>query len=248
MHFHPIPLVPASELKGGSLPDHLLDFPLSPFADSIRSLRGDLMHSVKSPVPRVLALTSALPSEGKSTIAVAMGRSMAVAGLQVLLIDCDLRRSRCAALVGAQSGRAGLISSLVGQSALDDAVIADPRSSLKLLVPEAAAPSPQDLLGHALDRVISEAKDHYDVVILDTPPVAAVGDAFLVTQLADAVLLTVHWRTASATAVGNVISAYRERGLPISGLCLNQVNLKQFALSKGEADVYRMVKSYYPTA
>jgi Mrp family chromosome partitioning ATPase len=173
---------------------------------------------------------------------------MAVAGLQVLLIDCDLRRSRCAALAGAKAGRAGLISILEGRCALDDAVIADARSPLKLLVPEKVVASPQDLLGHALDLVIREAKDHYDVVILDTPPVAAVGDAFLVTQLADAVVLTVRWRATSATTVANAISAYRDRGLRITGLCLNQVNLKQFALSKGEADVYKVVKSYYPAA
>jgi succinoglycan biosynthesis transport protein ExoP len=246
MHFQSIPFVAASQLRGGSLPDYLLEVPLGVFADSIRSLRGDLMLSARSPVPRVLALTSALPGEGKTTIAVSIGRSMAVAGLQVLLIDCDLRRPRCAELVGAKSYGTGLISRLLGRSSLDDAVIADPLSSLKLLVPEEPALSPQDLLGSALVRVIDDAKGHYDVVILDTPPVEAVTDAFLVTQLADAVVLSVRWRSTAAAVVEGVISAFQERRVPISGVFLNGVNFKQAAMNKGQADIYKAVKSYYP--
>lgn len=249
MQFHALPLVPDSVLNGRGLPDHLVFRPMGEFADCVRSLRGDIMHSRHSPGPRVLALTSTVPGEGKTTVAASIGRSMASAGLHVLLIDCDLRRSGCAGILGATVGDKGLVSMLRGGTSLEDAVISDPRSSMKLLAPEQRPTSPQDLLDTPmLQKILDEAASQYDFIILDTPPIAAVADVWLVVPLADVVVMAVRWQSTSAEAVSESIRTFGKRRVPLAGLFLNGVNMSKSARIKGQADIYEAIRAYYPTS
>jgi succinoglycan biosynthesis transport protein ExoP len=249
MHFHPISRVRPSQLGRRTLADHLLNEPMGEFADGIRSLRGDIIHSGQSTTPRVLVVTSALPGEGKTTISLSIARSMAAAGANVLLIDCDLRRSRCAEMSGTKAAKNGLVGLLNGSTTFGAALIADPGSSAKILVAEEPVAMPQDLLEEAkLRPVLEQAKAQFDFVIIDTPPLAAVNDAWLIFPRADAVVLAVRWRSTSAALVSETISAFRHRNVPLAGLFLNSVDMARSARDSGRSDVYKAIKAYYPTA
>jgi polysaccharide biosynthesis transport protein len=245
MHFHAVPLVSDT----ACLPDHLLDKPMSEFADCIRSLRSDIMHARRSPPPRVLVVTSTLPGEGKTMIALSVARSMATAGLHVLLIDCDLRRSKCVETIGAKPSKKGLIGVLQGRTALAAAVVDDPRSSVNLLAAEQHVAMPQDLLDSpGFRHLLEDAQAQYDFVIMDTPPIAAVTDAWLVARYADAIVLAVRWQSTSARAIAEAIQAFEKRRLPLTGLFLNAVDMARSARNAGRGDIYKAIQAYYPAA
>jgi succinoglycan biosynthesis transport protein ExoP len=243
---HSIPLVRLGQTQGHSLPDYLFERPMSEFADSIRSLRTDIVHSSTWPPPCIVAVTSTLPREGKTSVALSVARSMAAAGLRVLLVDCDLRRSRCAEMIGKSPSKNGLISVLTKGGSLAEAVIRDQRSSLELLVPEEVATIPQDLIGRSeFKNVLEEARRSYDFVILDTPPLAVASEAWLIARIADAVVLAVRWQQTSAESVADTIAGFQTRGLGLRGVFLNAVDVAEYARHNGQRDVYKAIRSYY---
>jgi succinoglycan biosynthesis transport protein ExoP len=239
-----VPLVKRRERQGRSLPDYMLDSPDGEFADAIRSLRGDIMHFIRSDGSRVLAITSALPGEGKTTVALAIARSVAALGLRVLLIDCDLRRPQVAKVLG--KGGGGLIATLQSQTLPEGTVIKDPRSSVNILAVERQVVAPQDLLASsALKKLLDMARRSYDFVILDTPPEGAVSDVLLIAPHVDATILLVRWQTTPVKAVTNAVTAFEARGLTLSGIILNAVNMEQFARISGQARLYRSIRAYH---
>lgn len=243
----PLPQVQQRRRRRG-LPDYVLDQPKSEFAEAIRSLRGDIASLQTEHEVKVLAITSALPQEGKTSVATSLARSMTASGLHVLLIDCDLRRSAVGAALNVRCGARGIVSVLKHECSLADAVVRDPRSTLELLMVEKSVLSPQDLLaGSAFKAMLDEARAAYDFVIVDTPPQGAVSDVLVIADAVDATLMTVRWNATPPTVVRWTLEAFNTRGLSLQGIFLNGVDYK--SLTKKDPDVrtaYRSTRSYYP--
>ena len=251
------PLVATVDRPRRSLPDYLLGAPKAEFADAIRSLGGEVaglgrarsfpVKSIQTKTVQVLAITSALPREGKTTVAVALGRSLAASGLKVLLIDCDLRRPRVHDMVGARTGEFGIVSVLEGRSSLKEATIRDPRSHLSVLPVEQQVGSPQDLLGSAAFRdLLAQARAIYDFVVLDTPPQGAVSDPLIIAEEADATILLVRWKSTPVSIVAAALRAFQKRGVPLDGIFLNGVD--QRSMTRNDVDLrtaYQSTRSYY---
>ena len=173
--------------------------PKSPLAEAYRSLRTSLIFSTSEGAPRVLQLTSATPSEGKTTSAVSVATAFAQTGSTVLIIDCDLRNpSLHQAFVVPNTE--GLSNYLVGD--ITPADIAKPTQVTRLfMIPSGPLPpNPVELLSSAkMVDLLSAAQERFDYVILDSPPVIGLADALVIANLAQATVFVV---AAGSTRIG----------------------------------------------
>lgn len=216
--------------------DYLVDKPMSAFAEALRTIRGSLAD--EGGRPRIVAVCSALPAEGKTSVSVGLGRVMAMAGDRVLLIDSDLRRNSLASFV-TPSPLGGLVEVLDGTIALHDAIVEDPATGLSVLPLSSSEFNPRDVFsGDALARMLGEARLSYDIVLIDTPPLLAVADARTIAARADVTLLLVRWNSTSRFAVRAAIDRVRRTTAQIHGVVLSNVDQRAGALTASDAAYY----------
>lgn len=207
--------------------------PLSAFAEQVRSLRAGLWLGAER--PRAIAVTAARPAEGKTTVAVALGRSAALAGERVVLLDCDLRHPSLAHLFGVE-GRAGLADYLRGEAALEQVLRKDPLTPMAYVGAGSGGPDGFGLfLSEAMARAVQTLRDGYDLVLLDTPPALAMSDTRVIAQIADATLLCVRWRATSRGVAAAAIELLEESQATVVGIALTRVDPRAHARS-GYAD------------
>ena len=228
-------------------PKYLVDTPLSAFAESFRQLRAALRRAdLDSPV-KTLAVTSALPGEGKSTTSMCLARSIALGGQKTIAVDCDLRRRSLHTMLAVKPA-VGLLEVLAGTATLADAIIVDEPSGCHILPLTASKFTPRDVFGtQAFARLVAHLKEHYDFVVLDCAPVLAVADTRVIAEVADGVLFLVQWQKTAARAVKYAISAVEAVGGKVLGVALTKVNLKaQAAYGYGDSGYYfRSYSNYY---
>lgn len=217
--------IPLLHKRDGAPQDLLVAKPFSVFAEAFRKLRVFVQHGPE-PV-KVIALTSALPKEGKTTTAFCFARSLGLAGLKVLVVDCDLRMRSLSQLIGAEAAP-GLLDVLSGGATLQSTVRRDPVSHADILPAGAAAHMRQrDFLGsEAMDTLIQQLKDRYDFVILDCPPALAVSDALTIAHKADGVLFLVRSGTTPSQAAEFALHALHTAGANILGVALTLVDME----------------------
>ena len=200
--------------------------PLSRFSESIRSLRsGVRMTDVDQP-PKVVQVTSTLPGEGKTTIALALATSAAVAKLKVLVVDADLRHPDATTFFGEPKGP-GLVDVLLGEAEPKELIKLKEGSGYWALGAGKQTLNPADLLGSDRMRaLVADFRESYDLVVIDTPPAGLVVDPIVVSRLSDKVVLVVGWgstpREAVKRSVG-MLSGHHK----IAGIAFNRVNERQ---------------------
>lgn len=235
-----VPLLPRRVMQSGR-PADAMGKPRSLFADSVRSVRATVS------LPKTLLITSALPGEGKSTLSVALGRSLAIAGYSVLLVDADLRHSSVAAALGDES-RDGWLNDVLDVE--EEAGTAWPSiwpvrveqwSGLHYLASRSGdGRAPQDLLASsAMHGVLERAAREYDVVLVDSPPILAVADALIMASQAEATLLVTWWRHTPKDAVALAVSKVTRAGGHLIGAVLNQVDMKRGSFAPNDPEIYR---------
>ncbi|MDG2531898.1 GumC family protein [Caulobacter endophyticus] len=226
----------------------VMEKPLSSFAESFRSLAANLKFTQEGRPAQVLAVSSALPGEGKTTTALCLARSIAQSGETVILVDCDLRRR-------AKSGQpenaptAGLREVLEGKATLQQAVVKDAHSNAYRL-PRSAADREvaADLLGGTeMDKVIEDLRQHFSVIILDTAPVLAIAETRVLATKVDGVLFLVRWRRTPHQAAGIALKNLQSVGANVIGAALTQVDMReQRRTAFGDAGYYYdKYSSYY---
>jgi capsular exopolysaccharide synthesis family protein len=206
--------------------DYVVDKPVSSFAESIRNVRAALLGPGEEPGPKAICITSAVMGEGKSAIAVALARVMAMSGDRVLLVDCDLRHSGLAKLrrrATEASQSTGLIEVLDGDIDPYGAIVPDVVPGLSLLGLERPVFTSRDLFSSKEVRdLLDRLRRDYDFIVLDAPPVLAVTDAWIISSICDATLMVVrHGKTARA-AVRAAAARLRLRGSVPCGVIINR--------------------------
>lgn len=170
---------------------------------------------------RTIAVTSAVENEGKSTIAMHLAQAIATSGKTVLLIEADMRRRSLADMLGVRS-RAGIYAVLVGQVALEDAVIPSTPEGMYFLDCEPGIPSPSDVLASKRFRAfLSSVADKYDYVVFDTPPVGAFVDAAVLSSLVDGTLLVVREDGTPRDAVLKTYEQLKKADANVLGVVMN---------------------------
>ena len=154
------------------------------FGEAFRSLRTSLVFTSGGEGARVIAVTSTQPLEGKTTTACNVAAALALGGARVLLVDADMRRPGLHKAMGMQN-TVGLSHLLVGQARVRDAVQRTPEPNLFVITAGRTPPNPSELL--ASDRMKAFIKNltsgPFDWVVIDTPPVLAVTDSVILSQL-----------------------------------------------------------------
>ncbi|MFD1510931.1 GumC family protein [Lacimonas salitolerans] len=214
-----IPMLPPRD----SAWDMVRDLPMSPYAEAVRLLRHELSSRDSVSGAPVLLLTSAVPGEGKTSLASALATSASSAGLNVLLIDADLRRGGTTRLFGAEQDE-GLTEVMRTRTyAFHD--LAPGAGELDLLPTGAPVTSPTDLFaGGNLPRYLSEARKAYDLIVIDGPPVANMADAPLLARLSDSVAFVVRWKDTPRDVVQEALTRLGGDTGKV-GLTLNAVDL-----------------------
>jgi capsular exopolysaccharide synthesis family protein len=190
-------------------------------AEAFRTLRTNLQYADVDNPPRLIVLTSALPSEGKTTTACNLALTLAFSGARVILVDGDLRKPTVGTLLGIDSG-AGLTDVLAGQHALEDVVVGFQRGTLAVLPSGPMPPNPSELLGsqHMAALLESLAED-YDIVVIDAPPLLPVTDAAVLSALADGALLVVRHGKTRRDEADRALQALAAVNAKLLGTVLN---------------------------
>ncbi|PZX09847.1 GumC family protein [Celeribacter halophilus] len=219
-----IPLLPTSNRREGL--EYLAEKPASAAAEAIRNLRTSVLLSGLDEAPKVIMSTSSLPSEGKTTVSFALAQNLVGLGKKVLLVEGDIRRLVFAQYLDVKDAK-GLMSVLSGDISLEEAVIHDPILGADILASEPSNVNAADIVSsQRFADFIKAARDAYDMVIIDTPPVLVVPDARVVAQHVDVVLFTVRWDSTSKTQVRDALHMFETVGVKVSGLVLNQIDPK----------------------
>ena len=228
-----VPMLKHGLLGRHRVEDYVVRKPLSPFAESMRTLRAALW--LGNEPPRVVVITAARPGEGKTTTAVALARSAAMNGERVLLIDCDVRQPSLGRVFRCE-GAAGVTDLLLGQAALERIIRRDHLSSLDYIPAGAAEIHSLGLfMSEAMAGLLDRVRRDYDLIVLDAPPALAMADARVVARLADATLLCVRWRDTPRSVVRNSLGLLEDARARVVGAALTQVDAKVHGRS-GYAD------------
>jgi capsular exopolysaccharide synthesis family protein len=183
------------------------------------------MSNVDAP-PKVIQVTSSLPSEGKSTLAVSLALSAAASGQRVLLIDGDLRHPSTSQFFSLVN-KPGLVECLASDANPEELLHKDPASGLYVLPAGGKTQHPPDLLGsERMRRLVQTAASNFDYVVIDSPPIAPVVDAAVISHLVDRIIFTVAWKRTPRDAVVQALKNSSLKLHKIAGIAFNMINEK----------------------
>lgn len=178
--------------------------PRSPISEQYRAIRTNILFTSVDHEIKTIAVTSAGPSEGKSTTVANLATVFAQQGKKVLLVDADLRKPTCHYTFNL-TNTLGLTNVLTRQSELKEAVNGIVESNLYVLTSGPIPPNPAELLStKAMEQFMKQAVEEYDVVLFDTPPLLAVTDGQIIASKCDGTILVV---SSGKTEKGEAIKA-----------------------------------------
>lgn len=177
---------------------------------------------------RVVAVTSCTPNEGKSSIAYELAMSFAQNGKKTLLIDADLRKSVMIRKHFKGKVRYGLVHYLVGKYKFDDVCCETNVKNLYMAFAGPVPPNPSELLGNQrFKTLLDEAKEQYDMIIVDTPPLGSVIDSAIVAKQCDGVMLVIASGEISYRFAQKVKEQLEKAECRILGCILNKVDMSK---------------------
>lgn len=236
-------LIPAiTGLRRPRPEDYVLHKPKSAFSEAVRSVITAIevatpkppaaKNPTAKPPGRTILVTSSAPGEGKTAFCLSLARTLAATGRTALLIDADLRRPRVGPALGDRKDAVDLAELLRRDtpSALQDAIQTDAPSGAYYIAARPGADYPQSLLSSlAMKRLLKTVAAHYDVVIVDTPPIIAVSDATVLAEDADVCLFLVRWAVTPRETVAEGIRQLAPARCRNVAMVLTQVDLDQHA-------------------
>jgi capsular exopolysaccharide synthesis family protein len=197
---------------------------ISGFEESIRTIRNTILLSDFEQRLRSIVVTSAAPSEGKSTMAAHLAIANAARGKKTLLVDADLRRPSLHSKFGYSLG-AGLSNVLTGDAIWQEVVLpVEGRKNLTLLMSGPGSHRAADLIGPRLSELLDEFAKEFDLVILDSPPLLGFAECLQMATAADGVLIISRAGETKRKAVAAVVSTLQRLRANVIGVVLNQVS------------------------
>ena len=222
----PIPYYEQNDEPGATYTElvaHTL--PKSTASEAYRGLRTSLLFSSADAQPQVIMVTSAGPGEGKTLTATNLATTMAQFGSKVILLDCDLRRPRAHKVFNLKRD-VGIANILAGSKDVSELVLKTEVANLSVIPSGPVPPNPSELLGSKrMVTLIDVLRQHYDRIIIDSPPVTAVTDSNVLTGVVDGVVLVVRAGEAVKDVVLNAVHSLQSVKAKIFGVVLNGVDI-----------------------
>jgi len=227
----------------------MFEFPKSTISESFRALRTNLDFYVRGGQKKVILVTSCFENEGKSFIALNLAMSYAQLGKKTILVDLDLRKTK--SYFNTQVPDEGLSSYMIDQKDLEDIIAKSPNANLDYIVAGVLPPNPVELL--ALDKtekLISKLKTDYEIIVLDTTPLAQVTDAFLLMNHSDVKIVIVRYSQTIKKVFSLVMKDLEQKN--VSNTCIvmndNRVNRDQYGYGYGYYDKKGLFKKKTKTS
>ncbi len=225
----------------------------TPGAEAFLSVYSSVKIHSKLDFPKSILITSTIPGEGKTLISCNLAGSFARHGKRTLLIDCDLRRPMLHRNFKQENVK-GLISWFESGAKLDGDIPADPSlgiiklaDNLSLLCSGGRAKSPTELLENPVfGQLLEKLKKHYDLVIVDSPPLGAVTDSLLIAERTDEVIYVCRFNRATKKHVRLYMKALRNGKNEVLGVVLNGLSPRRIEYYSNYR-YYRSYKKYYGT-
>ncbi len=203
---------------------YLLARQVAPFTEACRVLRTSILFAAGQPKTEVVAITSALPNEGKTTMSICLARVAALSGQRVLLVDCDLRRRSVKDVLDFEPP-VGLMQVLAGEVNWRQATFLDDASGMQVLPLSDTGFTPKDVFGgEEIDKLIAELRGAFDLVILDCAPVLAVADTRVIASKGDCTVMVARWQKTPIRAVRAAMQQLQSSGANVRGIALNNVD------------------------
>ncbi len=234
--------IPIGGLVDGELEPYWKN-PGGRFGEAFRTLRTALVLSRLDDPAGVIVVTSSLPAEGKSTIALNLGSAFAQMQ-RTLVVGADLRRPSLARLCNLKPNHMGLSHYVAGGASLDECIEHLPEPGMDVMPAGVIPPNPLELISSARFRsVLEELRARYDRIIIDSAPVHAVSDALMLSSYADAVVFVVKADATQVTQARRALEQITGSNEPLSGVVINQLDSRrQPRYMRGKDDHY---DSYY---
>ncbi|MDO5047846.1 MAG: CpsD/CapB family tyrosine-protein kinase [Anaerococcus sp.] len=193
----------------------------SHYDEAIRTLRTNIQFSDIDNQLKKIVVTSSIPDEGKTTVAVNLARSFAQNKFRVLLIDCDLRNPSVHKEMKVDN-KVGLTNVLLNKKDLVHSLMKDyGEDYFDILLSGPTPPNPAEILSSkAMRDLIEEVEDQYDYIIIDTPPTGIITDAAIVSTLADGVLLVARSKYTKKEQINQAIENIKNVGSRIIGVVM----------------------------
>jgi exopolysaccharide transport family protein len=241
-----IPDVASAHRAPIEIADLIIDKPMSAFTEAVRGLQLGLTLTNADKRPKVILVTSSVPSEGKTTLAVSLARMAARSGVRTIIVDGDLRRPKIAQAFSRRIANHGLIEVLTGRMPLDMCLSKDPRSPLVVLPCLQTPANPADMLAsQAMQKLMENLERVFDLVIIDSAPVLLVNDTKILSRLADAVLFAVRWEKTPRDAVVNALRSLADVHAPVAGVALTRTDNRRFRYYSYGYQNYDSYSGYY---
>jgi len=223
------------------------DKPKSSFTESFRALRTNLDLLLGGEEKKAVLISSAISSEGKSFVASNLAISLAQLGKKVALLGLDLRKPKIHNLFGIDSSK-GISTFLVGRNTLEEITFSTYIDNLWVLPAGPIPPNPAEMLaGVRLKQLIDRLKEEYDYIIIDSPPVAVVTDAILVSAHCDVTLFVIRHRYTSRNVLNLVDELSKSKTIKHMALLLNDFKKPKgygYGYGYGYAYAYGYVYGY----
>lgn len=212
--------------------EYLLAKPQSALAEAVNTLRISLSLLNPDAEVKSLLVTSSVPGEGKSTLAILTARHSACAGQRVVLVDTDLRRPTIGKMFKLKDNTLGLTDLLMNHDlSINDVLVDDPDSGMKILTRgKSAFVNPVDLFASLrMKSIVEQLREQFDLVILDSAPIMAVPDTRILAGLVDKTIFVLNWDSTPKKVVHSALQLLNKDGhANIAGIVLQKVNLQQY--------------------
>lgn len=191
------------------------------FTEAIRTLRTALLFNNEKVPPKVIAVTSSVPNEGKSTVALHLARSFSEME-KVLLIEADMRHPTIAKNLNLNAHRPGLSNLLAKTHQINECIIRDKNVKLDILTSGISPANPLAFLSmKRFNMLINVFGNFYDRIIIETPPVHVVSDAVIISKLVDSVIYIVHGNKTKREQISSGLRMLKQVNAPIEGVVIN---------------------------
>lgn len=214
------------------------------YVEAYKTLRTNINFIAASSGCKKIIVTSSIPGEGKSNVAVNLCITLAESGKKVLLIDCDLRKPVIHRYLRINRKSMGLTNILSGEAKASDVIVRFSDLNIDVITAGVIPPNPAELLGSArMTNLLDSVSEQYDYVIIDTPPASVVTDAAVLSTMVDGVLFVVSHAKATIESATLAKKNLEAANANIIGAVLNGFDLK--STSKDSGYYYSYEYGYY---
>lgn len=219
-----VPLMSKGDMERLLARRDILTKSLEPFTEMIRNIRTSILFSNLDHPPKTIIVTSAVPSEGKTTLSCSIALSFSQIG-RTLLVEADLRKPSQVKMMGL-NGSSGLASIISGQATIEETVIKDSEhNNLSYLSSKVSASNPLEILSsRKFSSTLDELKTKYDYIVIDTAPVILFSDALVISHLADCSLLVVKADSTTRSMAKGALKRFKAIHLNPVGAVLTHVS------------------------